>query len=278
VRVQECNALLGLALSGDEIASHLRSMRYGARHTGETVHVQIPCYRADIMHDWDLFEDVGIAYGYERFTPALPPTPTIGQEHPNQRLEGLARSIMVGLGYVEIMPFTLTNMRVLFGKMRREENPGTLRVMHPISEDHTVVRSAILPLLLETLSLNVHRPLPQRLFAVGDVVEHVRTHQNVAAAYMHPEASFSDAYATADALCRELGLSCRVTVSDDEAFLEGRRGDLRAGDTKIGVFGEIHPLVLTAFELEHPVAGFELDLRGVPGFPGPQDTPSPGLW
>jgi phenylalanyl-tRNA synthetase beta chain len=47
---------------------------------------------------------------------------------------------------------------------------------------------------------------------------------------------------------------------------------------KIGVFGEIHPAVLNAFELEHPVTGFEVDLRGVPGFPGPQDTPSPGLW
>jgi phenylalanyl-tRNA synthetase beta chain len=278
VRVEACNALLGLSLSGDEIAAHLRSMRYGARHVGETVQVQIPCYRADIMHDWDLFEDVGIAYGYERFTPALPPTPTVGEEHPIQRLEGIVRSAMVGLGYVEMMPFTLTNVRVLFDRMQRQEDPGTLRVMHPISEDQTMVRSAILPLLMEMLSFNVHRPLPQRLFAVGDVVEHVRTHQNVAGVYMHPEASFSDAYASVDALIRELGLSYRVVESKDEAFLDGRRGDLLCGEKKIGVFGEIHPNVLTAFELEQPVAGFEVDLRGVPGFPGPQDTPSPGLW
>jgi phenylalanyl-tRNA synthetase beta chain len=278
VRVQECNALLGLSLSGDEIAAHLRSMRYGARHTGETIRVQIPCYRADIMHDWDVFEDVGIAYGYERITPALPPTPTIGKEHPVQRLEGIVRSVMMGLGYVEVMPFTLTNVRVLFGQMQREEDPGTLRVMHPISEDHTMVRSAILPLLMETLSLNVHRPLPQRLFAVGDVVEHVRTHQNAAGVFMHPEASFSDAYASIDALCRDLGLSYRVIESMDGAFLEGRRGDLLVDEKKIGVFGELHPTVLTAFEIEHPVAGFEVDLRGVPGFPDPRDIPSPGLW
>jgi phenylalanyl-tRNA synthetase beta subunit (EC 6.1.1.20) len=167
VRVEECNSLLGLSLSGDEIAALLRAMRYEARHVGETVQVQIPCYRADIMHDWDLFEDVGIAYGYEHITPVLPPTPTVGEEHPISRLEGIVRSVLAGLGYAEMMPFTLTNERVLFRMMRRPEDPGTLRVMHPISEDHTHVRSAILPLLMETLSLNVHRPLPQRLFAVG---------------------------------------------------------------------------------------------------------------
>jgi phenylalanyl-tRNA synthetase beta chain len=278
VRVQECNAVLGLSLSGEEMAAHLRSMRYGARHQGEVIQVEIPCYRADIMHDWDVFEDVAIAYGYERISPALPPTPTIGEEHPIQKLEGLVRSIMVGLGYVEMIPFTLTNEHTLFEKMQREVNSGALRLMHPISEEHTMVRSSLLPLLLEMLLLNVHRPLPQRLFSAGDVVENTRTHQNVAAVSMHPEAGFSESYAGVDALCRELSLSYRVEESEDPAFLPGRRGDLMVHGKKIGVFGEIHPAVLNAFELEHPVTGFEVDLRGVPGFPGPQDTPSPGLW
>ena len=278
VRVQEGNSLLGLSLSGEEMSTYLRSMRYGAHHRGEFIEVQIPAYRADIMHDWDIFEDVAIAYGYERIAPALPPTPTIGEEHPVQRLEGLVRTVMVGLGYVEMIPFTLTSKQVLFEKMCREGDSGTLPVMHPISEEHTVVRSAILPLLLEMLLVNVHRPLPQRLFAVGDVVENVRTHQNVAGASMHPEANFSEAYASVDALCRDLGLSTRVLESEDPAFLPGRRGDILVGGKKAGVFGEIHPAVLNVFELEHPVAGFELDLRAVPGFPGPQDTASPGLW
>jgi phenylalanyl-tRNA synthetase beta chain len=58
-----------------------------------------------------------------------------------------------------------------------------------------------------------------------------------------------------------------VKESDDPAFIRGRRGDIIAGGKKVGVFGEIHPAVLNAFELEHPVAAFELDLRAVPGYP-----------
>jgi len=54
----------------------------------------------------------------------------------------------------------------------------------------------------------------------------------------------------------------------DPDFLRKRKpGDIIVAGKKIGVFGEIHPAVLTAFELEHPVAAFEFDLRAVPGYP-----------
>jgi phenylalanyl-tRNA synthetase beta chain len=58
-----------------------------------------------------------------------------------------------------------------------------------------------------------------------------------------------------------------VKESADPAFIDGRRGDIVMGGKTVGVFGEIHPAVLNAFELEHSVAAFELDLRAVPGYP-----------
>ncbi|HMK16221.1 MAG TPA: phenylalanine--tRNA ligase subunit beta, partial [Methanomicrobiales archaeon] len=137
------------------------------------------------------------------------------------------------------------------------------------------LRTDILPLLLETLQANRHRELPQRVFAIGDVVEGKETFQKIAAVSMHPAADFSEAYAGTDALVRELGLAARVAESADPAFTEGRRGDLVVEGTVRGSFGEIHPAVLSAFELEHPVAALELDLRGVPGPRGPRGTPSP---
>jgi phenylalanyl-tRNA synthetase beta chain len=275
IRVSECNALIGLELSPEEVAVHLRTMRFGAEPDGdEHVLVSVPCYRADIMHDWDIFEDVAIGYGYERIEPELPPTFTIGNPHPVMRLQDAVRDIMTGLGYLEMMPFTLTSERILFTAMQRGKDPGLLSLLHPISEEQTVVRTAILPLLMEELELNVHRELPQRLFTVGEVIEHARTHQAVAAVSMHPEADFSEIYAAADVLLRELNLSYQVRDSDDPAFIPGRRGDILVGGKKVGVFGEIHPGVLIAFELEQPVAALELDLRAVPESPERQDIPS----
>jgi phenylalanyl-tRNA synthetase beta chain len=66
---------------------------------------------------------------------------------------------------------------------------------------------------------------------------------------------------------RELGISYTVEESKDDAFIDGRRADIIVNGKNVGVFGEIHPAVLTAFELEHPVAAFELDIRAVPGYP-----------
>jgi phenylalanyl-tRNA synthetase beta chain len=165
------------------------------------------------------------------------------------------------------MPFTLTSEEILYRRMQRPEKQGVLHVMHPISIENTVVRTELLPLLIEFLTLNRHRELPQRLFTVGDVVGFCATYQQAAGVRTHPDADFSEAYAGADAVLHELSIDYTVKESDDPAFTGGRRGDIISGGKKIGVFGEIHPAVLNAFELEHPVAAFEFDLRAVPGYP-----------
>jgi phenylalanyl-tRNA synthetase beta chain len=268
VSVQECSRLLGIGLTATSMSELLRKMRFGAEPAGaDTVNVQVPCYRADIMHDWDLFEDVAIAYGYDRLESQPPKTFTVGKPHPVQVNAALAREAFSGLGYLEVMPFTLTNEDVLYKKMQRDEKKGVLRVMHPISIENTVVRTELLPLLLEFLTLNRHRELPQRLFTVGDVVDSCLTYQQAAGVSTHPDADFSEAYASADAMLHELSIEYTVKESADAAFIEGRRGDIISGGKKIGVFGEIHPTVLNAFELEHSVAAFEFDLRAVPGYP-----------
>ena len=269
IRVRECNDLIGIEFSASEIAYLLEKMRFGAQAAGkDKVDVQVPCYRADIMHDWDIFEDVAIAYGYDKFAVEISPTFAIGKAHPVYTIAAQVRAILSGLGCIEMMPFTLTSEQVLYDAMQRERSSQVLSLMHPISEEHTVVRTDILPLLLEMLQVNKPRELPQRLFATGDVIAGIRTTQRLAAVSTHPDADFSEAYASADAVLHELSINYTVKESADPAFIDGRRGDIIVAGNVVGVFGEIHPAVLNAFELEHPVAAFELDLRAVPGYPG----------
>lgn len=274
VSARECSALLGVDFTPADLSLLLRRMRFAAEPAGEDgVRVTVPCYRADIMHDWDIFEDAAIAYGYENFRAELPPTFTIGRAHPAMVIASMVRSLGTGLGYQEVIPFTLTSERVMYQKMQRPDAPETLGVLHPISEENTIVRTTMLPLLIEMLQFNRHRELPQRLFAVGDVVEGLATFQKSAFVSLHPAADFSEAYAVADALCRELSIPYTTEESWDPAFIQGRRGSLVANGRTVGTFGEIHPAVLNAFELEHPVAAVEIDLRAVPGYPSGQGTP-----
>jgi phenylalanyl-tRNA synthetase beta chain len=59
---------------------------------------------------------------------------------------------------------------------------------------------------------------------------------------------------------RERRMEYGVAESNDPAFLDGRRADIMCNGIKIGVFGEIHPEVISNFGLEHPIIGFEIEL------------------
>jgi len=262
VRVDDANGLIGFDLSAEELAACLERMRFGARVRApgaDELEVSVPSYRADIMHSWDIFEDAAKGYGYDRLTPTLPGTVTVGEPHPLEVRKADLREVMVGLGYLETMPFTLTSERVNFERMRRRgRDLEVTRVLHPISELHTMVRTSILPSLLEIIAINQHHPLPQRIFAVGDVLEGGRTRQDLAAAAIHSGADFAEIRSVVDTLFRELAIEAEIRTSEDGAFLEGRRGDLLVGGERVGSFGEFHPQVLRSFGLEQPAVGLEL--------------------
>ena len=256
----EAVALLGFDLSRDEIAGHLRKMRFGAvpgSGSDDAIEVMVPAYRADIMHDYDIFEDIAIGHGYERIVPALPETMTIGEEHPVSRMKSALREIMVGLGFCEVMPFTLTSEVVHFDRMQRPRASAT-HVMHPISREQTMLRTTILPNLLEILSLNQHRELPQQIFEVGDVIVAGHNKVHLAAVAIDPRANFSEIKSVVDTVMRERGVMYEITMSDDPAFIEGRRAEIIVGGRCAGVFGEVHPGVILNFGLDQPVIAFEM--------------------
>ncbi|KAF5415387.1 MAG: Phenylalanine--tRNA ligase beta subunit [Candidatus Methanogaster sp.] len=258
IAVGDANALLGLDMSRDQIMQCLGKMRFGAVPIDDAIEVSVPAYRADIMHDYDIFEDVAIGYGYERIVPLLPGTMTIGEEHPISLAKADLRDILVGLGFYEVMPFTLTSETVQFEKMQRQHTSAT-SVMHPITIEQTMLRTTILPNLLEILSFNQHRELPQRIFEVGDVVTSGRNEVHLAAVAIDPRANFSEIRSVVDAVMHERVVAYEITRSDDPAFIEGRRADIIVdGGRRAGVFGEVHPGVILNFGLDQPVIGFEM--------------------
>ncbi|MGB9928655.1 MAG: phenylalanine--tRNA ligase subunit beta [Methanosarcina sp.] len=258
----EVKTLLGMEFSLEEIVKQLERMRFGAEAVDEeTVEVRIPAYRADILHNYDLIEDIAKGYGYENIKVSIPETYTAGKAHPISLMRAPVNEIMVGLGYFEVMPFTLTSEKVNFENMRRKKTDDVTYVLHPISEDQTMLRTALLPNLLEILSLNQHRELPQKIFEFGEVVSCEKTRQHVAAASIHPQANFTEVYELVDAFMREMMLSYEVKESEDPAFLEGRAADVYVNGKKLGVFGEFHPEVISNFALGYAVVGFELDLN-----------------
>jgi len=269
LRVSYANKMLGLKLSIDEAAHCLRKCRLDAKPLEKDVlEVAIPPYRIDILHEIDLVEEVAIGYGYYRLEPTMPVTVTVGEKHPANKLAETVRQIMTGLGFLEVMNFTLTNERVHYEFMRlKPKNP--VRLANPVSAEYTIMREMLLPGLLKNLAENKHESYPQKLFEVSDVAKINRRQEtmcerrlHLAAATCHSAANYTEIRAVCEAFLANMGVAdWQIRKARHPSFLEGRTAAIQIGKKQVGVLGEIHPQVLNNFEIENPTAALEIDLE-----------------
>jgi phenylalanyl-tRNA synthetase beta chain len=256
------NSMLGTQLSAEEAASHLEKMRFGTNINGDKIETAIPAYRGDILHPIDLVEDVAISYGYMKFKPVLPEAMTFGTPMDIIEFCGKLRTIMVGFGYNEIMSLTLSNEKEQFEKMGLEVTDRAI-AENPLTEEHTCLRVSLIPSLLNTLRVNRHRDLPQKIFEVGIVVPERANVYKLAGVAIHPKASFTEAKSLVEGILRAFGFEYAVQSLNHGSFIEGRAASVVRDDVSIGIFGELNPHVITNFDLSNPILAFELDVEGI---------------
>ncbi|MBS7648377.1 MAG: phenylalanine--tRNA ligase subunit beta [Candidatus Bathyarchaeia archaeon] len=262
--------IVGISLSLNEVIDLLERSRYGVSEiAGDEIVVEIPCYRSDIMHPIDIVEDIAIAYDLNRMKPRWPQISTVGGLSRKTQLRNLIRELMVGLGYQEVLTFTLTNPDILFDKMNISPKK-VVEVANPKVSSMTCLRNWLLPSLMEFLSHNTHVEYPQRIFEVGYCVIHDETQPNktrdiekIACVTIHSEAGFSEIKSVLSVLLSNLGLKYDLEEVNHGSFIEGRVGKIIVEGMEAGLVGEIHPQVLQNWNLENPAAALEIDLNEI---------------
>ena len=264
---KEIFELLGIELGDREIKKLFEKVGFEAKVLGNKVSVLVPFYRKDILHEIDLIEELAIAYGYENFEPEVPEIATIGSFEKIERISDRVREILASLGLIEVTRPVLTNFSNQFDKMNLERIK-CVEVKNPVSENYTCLRTWLLPSLLEVLSRNKHVEYPQNLFEVGDVVlidetkeTKTLTQRKVVGLVCHSKASFAEIKAIVETLLNALKVVYRFENFEHKSFIEGRCGLIIGNGKEIGIFGEVHPKVLENWEIEMPVAAFEINLE-----------------
>jgi len=260
-------SVLGIELSANDAARLLNIAGFGpSRSSSKSLDVVVPCYRLDIMHPVDIIEDIGIAYGLNRVKPRWPPHATVGGITSEHEFNDLLREIMVGLGFQEVLTFTLSNPDKLSTRMNTAPQPA-VELQNPRVQTLTCLRNWLIPSLMEILSANVHVTYPQRVFEVGDCIlrngPEIQEIVKLAATACHAEASFTEGKASVDALLMNLGLQYRIVELDHASFLEGRAASILIGDEQAGMVGELHPQVLENWGVQNPAVAFELNARAL---------------
>ena len=261
---------MGLELSAQRISELLSTAGLGVEKTQvDTVEVLVPCYRVDVMHQVDLIEDVAIAYGYNNIEPLWRELATTGRAKPDQRLIDIARELMVGLGYQEILTYTLTNPESLFEKMNIQKTKN-VELANPKIATMTCLRNWLLPSLMEFFSNNQSVEFPQKIFELGkitliDEAEEARTRDEewLCAATAHPNSNFSEIKSALDAFMTNFGVTWQIKETAHPSFIDGRVGKVIVAGSEVGVVGEVNPQVLEAWKLENPVASLELNFQKI---------------
>lgn len=270
IHMDQVNALLGIDLLADDAAACLQRTGHGCQPFETQLLVETPAWRFDILHPWDLIEDIAIGYGFENFDGTLPTTITFGGKLPQQDLEDRLRLLMVGHGWHEARTITLSNPGAQWTHWGEEDGSAdAVRLRNPVMEEQTLLRQRLAPSLLGVLAHNKHRPLPQRLFELGYVVVEEdgrwRNRLHLACVETAAKTGWSDAKALAEAIVRDLGLEATLEPDGRPGFIPGRQGEIQVAGTPVGHFGELHPDTILAFDLAAATIALELDVTALAG-------------
>ena len=160
-----------------------------------------------------------------------------GKSLESRKREENCREIMLGIGFQEVVTLTLTSKKMLNEYTQRESENET-EVANPVTEDYHLLRSSILPNLLELLKNNKHRELPQRVFEIGQIVKMHTNLQSLAWMQIASKNTFSQARTISDSIALRLRISGETKECDDPIFIPGRSIETRNGNILLK-YGEI---------------------------------------
>ncbi|HDH91403.1 MAG TPA: phenylalanine--tRNA ligase subunit beta, partial [Candidatus Aenigmarchaeota archaeon] len=270
VNLKNAEKLTGLKFSPSLAKKLFLKMGMNAKSLGKSrIKVFIPPYRSDILHEWDLIEDLVIAYGFDKIKPELPKLGTKGKLNELEEFADKFRTLMIGLGFQEVMTPVLSNPKDQFERMSLKPQEF-VEIENPASELYTCLRVWLLPNLMKFLTANKHVEFPQMIFEIGDVVivdeneeTQTKNRKKLAAVISHSNANFAQIRSIIDALLKNIGISYRIEPFEHPSFIQGRVGKILVDDKEIGFFGEIHPQVLENWDLEMPTVGLEIYIDGL---------------
>lgn len=259
---------LGEKLGADDCIASLKRMGVYAIADAENLYVTVPEYRNDFLHPVDVVEDIMIGHGLGNFVPEAPHDFTIGRLSPAEEFGRKVKTLLVGLGFQEMMYNYLGSRREYVDNMHTD-GKECVEIANPMSENYEVVRPSIIPSLLESESVSGHAALPHRIFEVGKVCFKDPTDNSGTATRNNLGFSVADGavgYNEISSLVYTLMYFLRKEhyslgeVAGDPRFIPGRCAHILYGGKVVGIFGEIHPQVLESWAVGVPMVACEIDL------------------
>lgn len=282
---EKINALLGTDVSRERMEEILQKLDF--QINGDSV--TVPSWRGDVKRMADLAEEVARFYGYNNIpTTLMRGQTTQGGYSPIQQTERSLGAVCRALGYNEIITYSFISP-TYYDKIRwSKEEPlrNSFKILNPLGEDTSIMRTTTLPSMLEILTRNYNfRNRSARLYEIGrtylpggsDGLANERKYLTLGA--YGEEIDFFFLKGMVETILRQLraeNISFKACL-DNPSYHPGRCAEVFAGETRLGVLGQIHPLVTRNYGVDTELFCAELSFEALVAAvgPAPQYTPLP---
>ena len=262
------NALLGTDIPGTEMVDILRRLDFQV----EGDQVTVPSWRGDVEGMADLAEEVARFHGYNNIPITLMRGQTTqGGYSPEQKLEQTLGSVCRSCGYDEIITYSFISP-TCYDKIRWAADAPrrqSFKILNPLGEDTSIMRTTTLPSMLEILARNYnYRNKDARLYEVGRIYlpggeDGLAVENKVLSMGAYGEdMDFFALKGAVEAVLREIrakDVTFEVPAVPNPSYHPGRVADVYAGNRRIGVLGQIHPLVTRNYGVDAELYCAELD-------------------
>lgn len=282
LRVRRINEILGTTLDRTEVEEVFKRLDFEYRLVSEhRLEVVVPSYRTDISREIDLVEEVARLYGYDQIPITLPRGVTVqALKTEDRQLEDFCRHFLSKIGLTEIITYSFFDPGH-FDRLRLSgDHPWrkTVKLQNPLSEAQSVMRTTLLPEILEVASRNAkHKGENISIFECGRVFiplsdqklprEDLQIAGLVAGEYSSGwkwEPVPLDIFflkGILQSLFRETGLNnFEFLPSQYYNFLHpGRTAKVLLDNEVLAVLGEVHPFLREEYELLEGTCVFWVD-------------------
>ena len=279
---EKINALLGTEISEADMIEYLRREQVPV----ENGIILVPSWRPDLRRMADIAEEVGRFYGYNEIpTTLMRGATTRGGYSPAQKLENKAGAALRAMGASEIITYSFGSpsgcdmIRMPADDPRRNQ----LKILNPLGEDTSVMRTTALPSMLDILARNyAYHNKSVRLYELAKIylpkdgsVLPEEPKKLMLGAY--GEEDFFSLKGMIEELLRALNAQAAefAAVTDNPSFHPGRCASVSVGGKRLGVFGQIHPLVAQNYGMDCPVYAAELSFTDLMTVLAPEKTYRP---
>ncbi|MDO5096693.1 MAG: phenylalanine--tRNA ligase subunit beta [Peptostreptococcaceae bacterium] len=270
-KISYINRILGEEIPASSIESILKKLLFEVTIEGDDLQLIVPPERMDMTIREDIVEEIARIYGYNNIS-SKPIYASVTQAHksPERKFEDRIKQLSRSNGLTEITTYSFVSpMTLEKSKIQGEKYHKLLRLLNPLGEETSVMRTTLMPSMLEVISLNLARKNEAlTAFEYGNTFfdeggELPNEKKSMVAGIYGDGEDFFTAKARLEGILNGIGIHDALyqTQSENAMYHPTRCADVYVQDRLVATIGEVNPFVLEEFDIKKRVYVFELYIQ-----------------